>query len=366
MIELAGHWFDGRTSRQTPARLRVWRSGEYQLDAGAERREGRFSEFDVSPALGTTARQLTLPGGEVFETADHAALAQVLDWHGDAAAGGLVHALERHWGAVLLLTVATVLVVYAFTAYGVPALARTVAFAVPAGFLESSDVQSVRLLDRVVFKPSLLPPQRRESLREAMLSRTPALDQQVNVLFRAGGTMGANAFALPGGTVIFTDELVILAANDEQLLAVYGHELGHLDRRHGLRRALQGSIVAIAATLVTGDATATSDLLAAVPLMLTDLAWSRDFEREADAFALDYLNAQDIDPASFAGIMQRLECRRRASTEGELDAQAFDQCLTDDAWIDEAADDLDEYLFTHPPSAERIRRFRGAAANRSG
>lgn len=362
MIELAGTWFDGRTSRQTPARLRIYRSGEYQLDAGDEQRRGLVAEFEISPALGNTARQLTLPGGEVFETSDSAALAQALEWRGERSDGGLVHALERHWGAVLLLAAGTVLFVYVFTAFGVPALARTVAFAVPASFLESSDEQSIKVLDRVALQPSRLAPERREALREAMLARTPDLDQKVNILFRAGGRMGANAFALPGGTIVFTDELVILAANDEQLLAVYGHELGHLDRRHGLRRALQGSIVAIAATLVTGDATATSDLLAAVPLMLTDLAWSRDFEREADAFALDYLNAQDIDPASFAGIMQRLECRRRASSEGELDAQAFDQCLTDDAWIEDAEDDLDEYLFTHPPSDERIRRFRDATS----
>lgn len=48
--------------------------------------------------------------------------------------------------------------------------------------------------------------------------------------------IGANAFALPDGTLVVTDELVELAGdNDDEVLAVLAHELGHIHERHGLR-----------------------------------------------------------------------------------------------------------------------------------
>ena len=40
------------------------------------------------------------------------------------------------------------------------------------------------------------------------------------------------ALALPGGIIVVTDDMVNLAANDPELLAVLAHEMGHLRGRH--------------------------------------------------------------------------------------------------------------------------------------
>ncbi len=360
MIELAGTWFDGTSSRQTPATLKVYRSGEYRLEAEGLQLSSRFSEFELSPPLGKTARQLTLRDGAVFETADHDGLASIKSWNQERPSMDLVDLIERHWGAVLGLSVLTVMLVYAATVYGVPAAARSIAYALPGSVLDSADEQTLVVLDRLYFEPSELGEARREALRAEFVSRTPTLDIPVKIVFRKGGKLGANAFALPGGTVVFTDEMVALANNDLQLLAVYGHELGHLQYRHSLRRAIQGSIITIAAVLVTGDATATTDLFGAVPLALTDLAWSRDFEREADSFALDYLRQEDIDPAQFAELMQRLDCSHRTRQAQEADAESFESCLQGSQWSGSDYE-LGDFLSTHPATRERVKRFRKAA-----
>ena len=54
------------------------------------------------------------------------------------------------------------------------------------------------------------------------------------LLFRDGGKFGANAFALPSGKIIVTDQLASLL-NDEQIVGVLAHELGHVVYRHGMR-----------------------------------------------------------------------------------------------------------------------------------
>ena len=63
------------------------------------------------------------------------------------------------------------------------------------------------------------------------------------ILFRSGRGM-ANAFALPAGQIIMTDELVELAENDDQIYAGLLHEMGHVEMKHGIRRLLNDAGVA--------------------------------------------------------------------------------------------------------------------------
>ncbi len=55
-----------------------------------------------------------------------------------------------------------------------------------------------------------------------------------------GRAVGANAFALPSGIVVMTDELVELAKTDDELVAVLAHEIGHVRGRHALRQTAAG------------------------------------------------------------------------------------------------------------------------------
>jgi Zn-dependent protease with chaperone function len=357
VIELAGAWSDGKTSRQAPARLLIYRTGEYRLEWDDEILKGTVAEVDISPRIGNTPRRLAFPGGGILETTDNDSVDRLDKLHRDNKLHAALHYLESHWTAVISLTGATVMFVWLFMAYGVPTIARTLAFAIPASLLETSDEQTLALLDELYLKETALSDAKRSTLTEHLLAVTPRLDIPVRIEFRSGGQLGANAFALPGGTVVFTDELVRLANNREQLEAVYGHELGHLDRRHSLRRVAQNSLVTMAAIMITGDASATTDLIGTIPFILTDLAWSREFEREADDYALAYLRQRELAPQHFADIMKRLECSQRSTAGEDLDAGKFDACLVSDIWSGDEDNEWSFYLFSHPPSAGRIQRF---------
>jgi len=52
----------------------------------------------------------------------------------------------------------------------------------------------------------------------------------------------ANAFCLPGGKVFVYTGLFKFAANDDELAAVMGHEIGHALARHGAERMSRGQL----------------------------------------------------------------------------------------------------------------------------
>ena len=52
---------------------------------------------------------------------------------------------------------------------------------------------------------------------------------------------------------------------------------------------------------------ASSDLLVTAPAVIVDLAYSREFETEADRYALDAMTEAGVDPIHFRNIMQKLQ-----------------------------------------------------------
>jgi predicted Zn-dependent protease len=85
-----------------------------------------------------------------------------------------------------------------------------------------------------------------------------------------------------------------------------------------------------------------SGLLAAAPALLGNLAYSRDFEREADGDAIALLQANGIPPAVMATMFERLQAHQRKA----------------------GMPDLPIALGSHPPDQERMARFRDASATR--
>lgn len=142
-----------------------------------------------------------------------------------------------------------------------------------------------------------------------------------------------NAFALPGNVIIVTDELVQLPASDDEIAAVLAHELGHLERRHGLQSLLRGSFAVLLVAAVTGDLSALTSFAGTIPLTILTAGYSRDLEREADRDALGLLRARGINPRAFSSALAKL----------------------DDAYASLQRNST--YVSTHPATAERMALF---------
>jgi len=222
--------------------------------------------------------------------------------------------------------------------YGLPMAADKVVEKIPMETEQALSKQAmVWFEDHNFFSPTTQDPLHLEVLRDRFIELHRGLDKShyITLEFRNSKAIGPNAFALPGGTIVITDQLMELASSDEEILAVLAHEIGHVELRHSLRQLLQSSAIGLVAATVTGDAATLSAAVAGLPAVLAQTKYSRKFEGEADDFALKLLKQHGISPAAFAEIMEKLE---------NIESGVFPS-----------------YLSTHPITSERIAKARTAA-----
>ncbi len=336
MTTLSASFYDGKTSAKKDVQLHFYASGELLIRGLEDERRYSLADVRISARVGNTPRSLYLPDGAKCETLDNDAVDALLERHRRHRGAAWLHQLESKLRYVALALVVTVVIAWGFVQYGIPLLAKHVADALPASVDTALGKEGLAVMDRLFFAPSELPKARQRELQAmfAGVAEASTDDHEFKLVFRKSPRVGANAFALPSGVVVITDELVTLARNDNELVAVLAHEIGHVVHRHALRRVLQDSTVVLVIAAVTGDVASITSLAATIPVVLVEAKYSRDFEREADDYALSYLRASDISPRHFADILLRMEQSAPARSE------------------------VPGYLSTHPATEERVRRFK--------
>jgi predicted Zn-dependent protease len=160
-----------------------------------------------------------------------------------------------------------------------------------------------------------------------------------------------NAFALPGGFVGVNTGLINLADTESELASVLAHEVAHVSQRHiarglGQEQQMQLPVLAaLAAALLLGrahpDLASGAMVAAQAGAVQTSLAYSRDFEREADRVGLQTLEAAGFDPRAMAVFFEKLQRSMRVSDDSSVPG----------------------WLRTHPMTVERIADAQNRAAN---
>jgi Zn-dependent protease with chaperone function len=114
-----------------------------------------------------------------------------------------------------------------------------------------------------------------------------------------------NAFALPGGKVYLLDGLLKKAEKPDEVAGVLAHELGHVQHRDSLRKIIQTGGTSFLIGLLFGDVTGGSAVLF-VGRTLFDASYSRDQERDADAFAIDVMHKLGRSPKGLGELLVRV------------------------------------------------------------
>ena len=355
-MKVAGEYFDARSSRAVSAELEFLADRRlclrWQDAAGAaQERALELTEVEISERLGNIARRVTTRLGEVFETNDNDAIDRGLALWGQRTSR--IHQLEQHWPLAVGSLAAIAVLSFLFVRFGLPALASYAARTLPASVDRALGAQTLQILDKVLLKPTELPAPRQRELQRQFRDMTAALrdGHQYRLEMRHSSKVGPNAFALPSGIVVMTDELVALAEHDDELLAVLAHEVGHVRGRHALRRLLQSAGISALAFAILGDVTSVSALAGAIPAMI-EAKHSRDFEREADSFAKAWLTQRGIPSSRFDDILCRLE--REANSDATSPAQP-DKSTPKKSDSAESGRTPMDFWSTHPPTDERAR-----------
>lgn len=332
-----GRYYNGRDARAQRVEC-VGADTVLAIRGGNFTTQFAFDAIRVTPRLARTFRTLFLPDGAQIQTDDNDAVDALFPRRNRLEA--LVERLERHATAVAASILVTVgALVFAF-AWGVPWFAERIAQRIPLEVEHKIGDQTLATLRHTVLKPSKLPQDRRDTLRARFAAFTRDIpgagDYRLD--FHAAPSIGANAFALPGGTIVFTDEMVQLLDNDDEFLAVAAHEIGHEQHRHLMRNVLQDSALILIVTMVSGDVSSASAVVVSLPTFLLQSHYSRAFESDADDYAFAALKAHGISPQAFGSVMQKFMQKYPG-----LKSRSF------------------AYFSSHPPTAERIWRAAEAA-----
>lgn len=326
--------FDGRSAKGYAGHIR-FSGGELVFegaDGGIAARAPIVKLRVAAPGRAPT-RRLTLPDGSVVEVANEAGLPDWLAKHGIAPR--LTERFESSWRWAFGAMIVTAVVVFGVWRYGIPAASQLIAARIPLAWETRLGEASIAMLDAPPFKPSKLDPARRAQISERFRELVATRGRDVpkwELRFRQFGG-GPNAFALPGGVIVLTDELVAKAekaGGDDAILGVLAHELGHIDERHVLRGIVEASLASGLLGVIIGDF---SSVLATVPATLLQLSYSRAHEADSDRFAIDLMRANGLSTAPLADLLEAMH----DGTDGD-----------------------NSLLSSHPATAERLRQLREA------
>lgn len=168
-----------------------------------------------------------------------------------------------------------------------------------------------------------------------------------------------NAFAVPGGYIYTTRQLVALMNDEAELAAVLGHEVAHVAARHSARRQrsaqrnqMLGGLGAILSTVLLGDSQIGNLLTRGalqVPQYVT-LSYSRAQEEEADALGIDYLTRAGYEPDAMGGFLLRL------AQQAELDSRLQGRTNARPP----------EWASSHPDPVKRVGKANTISADKPG
>lgn len=254
-----------------------------------------ISDCKLSAPIGRMPYRIEFPNGDCIECEDHQSIEAIFEPKHHLR---LVHYWEksRHFALLALLMLPLIALLY--IKVGLPILAKELSPRIPKEALLTLDKQALKQMGGY-FRDSELEAPHQELLKQAW-QRLPNNDRYT-LISKRSPAMGANAFALPGGHILVTDELVTALNNENEILAVLAHEAGHVEQHHGLRNVIQSLGTVALLTVIVGDISALAEtVLVSGPVLFQQLSYSRDLEREADQFSIQQLKALQV-PSSCLG-----------------------------------------------------------------
>ncbi len=139
-----------------------------------------------------------------------------------------------------------------------------------------------------------------------------------------------NAFALPGGNVFVYSGILCKMHSYEQLVALLGHEVSHVEHRHSLKSICRSAASGLLIAAIFGDISGISAGIAAQADEFRKLQYSRDLETEADMEALRIMRRNNVNQKGMLDLLTLLKDEKVKTPR------------------------LMKYLSSHPDTDERI------------
>jgi predicted Zn-dependent protease len=178
-----------------------------------------------------------------------------------------------------------------------------------------------------------------ENLLKPLIERNRIGEPRIKIYLSREAEL--NAFALPGGILIFNAGMLMAAGSPEEILGVAAHELAHVTEKHVLKSMIQSLSLAAIVSFFLGDVSALGAYILQQSQMLLQNGFTRTQESEADQIGFDYLVNAGIHPKGMGQFFQRLEQKRKEGDDTPAENQSLQR--------------MSVFLSTHPLTTERIR-----------
>ena len=339
-ISIPGRAYPARSSHEVQATLQI--DGPIATiigPDGAILATCQTQKLDWDMPVGQAPRRVRTPDGAMFEASDNTLVDKLNArsfWH-------RLHGQERFGKPLIMFALACVVGVFLVWKFALPAMVSAAVHMTPDPVRTLIDRGSMTGFDRTpLVQDTTLSAERKAEIQtifNTLLEHLPEdeRDRPYQLHFRSTPAIGPNAFALPGGTIVITDQLARMFDDEDVIAGVLAHEIGHVTGDHGLRQLYRSLGVFVLVGLLAGD---TGPILEDVLLeggVLLSLSYSRHHERDADQSGLSLADAAGYDPA---GLMKFFE------------------------WLPDSDDTDSGWSSTHPASGERIEAIKDYLANR--
>ncbi len=172
----------------------------------------------------------------------------------------------------------------------------------------------------------------------------------VQYQFRAIQSDEVNAFALPGGYVFVTTGMLEFVQSKDELAAVLGHEISHVDLRHPVERYQYGWKLRKVGAREAGA-------LLSFAHWLVSVGYSQDQEVDADAQGVRLAAEGGYDAAAVLLLFQRMKV--------EFGEGAWAPAATPAGELKRALGSvIGSYFRTHPPTESRLRKLEALTRKR--
>ena len=269
----------------------------YLIDPDTNKLLSRVPRNDVrfDAPVGTGPRNVHFPDQWMFQTEDPE-VSIILQ---EPLSSRLLRHFEIFSPRLGLVIAGAIGAIFMVWKWGLPVLVALAVWMTPDSMTRQIDASTLASLDLIMAKDSKLSLDQRANQQKLMQQLLPHVDlpgRDIVLKFRSVPGAGPNAMALPGGTLILTDELVTQFGDDPDLIAgVLAHEIGHVAENHSLKQLYHSLSIYLLIALVAGDVGPILDSIALEGQTVINLSFSRRHELDADSYALHL-----IDQAGFS------------------------------------------------------------------
>jgi hypothetical protein len=175
MTTIKAKFYDGKTSLGTPVWIHLDHASKLRISGLEQDLIYGLTAVRISARVGDTPRSIYLPGGAMCETSENDTIDAHLRLRGRDGLQAVVHVLESKWRYVLFLLLVTIVGVWVILDYGIPALAKRVAYTFPTSADMALGREGLKSLDQTLFSPSTLEKDRQDHLQTVFKAMTREL-----------------------------------------------------------------------------------------------------------------------------------------------------------------------------------------------